>query len=54
MEVLFRCISIFLQQPEPGKENEIHIKNVSQFIPRDRSQEKELRYNTLYMQKRST
>ena len=53
MEVLFRCISIRSADPKPGKENEIHIKNVSQFILRNRSQEKELRYNTLYMQKRS-
>ena len=26
MEVLFRCISIFLQQLEPGKEIVIHFK----------------------------
>ena len=26
MEVLFRCISISLQQPEPGKEIVIHFK----------------------------
>ena len=29
MEVLFRCISISLQQPEPGKEIVIHFKIVS-------------------------
>ena len=26
MEVLFRCISFFLQQPEPGKEIVIQLK----------------------------